>query len=266
MNALLAISAVHLFSFTPTDHALMFASRMYFNKALSQHRDSLGSLNARNAEQSLIAALLIAHFSWLVSHAIGPKQYYALALEAYHMCKGIHALTSKKDLQLDKYNWRSSVRLNCPQQFLPTTAFLGMALEDMAVLEKCFDRAGGNPEDAKVYELAAEEIVAIYFLAENLALSDVTIEQEIITLLHRLPLGFIQLLEKRDPVAMALFARNIAVLEVINESDTWWIHGAGERRTGITAVQGIRRLMPREWLWTMDWPLKVISKEVKLVG
>jgi hypothetical protein len=27
---------------------------------------------------------------------------------------------------------------------------------------------------------------------------------------------------------------------------------------------GIKGLMPAEWLWTMDWPLKVVSKEINI--
>jgi hypothetical protein len=90
------------------------------------------------------------------------------------------------------------------------------------------------------------------------------IEQTIVSILHRVPERFVELLEKEDPIAMALMARGQAVLRFIDDSGAWWIHGAGEWKVSETAVWGIKGLMPPEWLWTMDWPLKVVSKEINI--
>jgi hypothetical protein len=78
------------------------------------------------------------------------------------------------------------------------------------------------------------------------------------------PEHFVGLLETDDPIAMALMARNHAVLRLVNDSGAWWIHGDGEWRVSEKAVGGIKALMPTEWLWTMDWPLKVVSKEINI--
>jgi hypothetical protein len=78
------------------------------------------------------------------------------------------------------------------------------------------------------------------------------------------PEHFIRLLEKKYPIAMALMARNHAVLRLTDDSGAWWVHGAGEWKVSEKAVWGTQRLMPTEWLWTMNWPLKVVSKEIDI--
>jgi len=73
----------------------------------------------------------------------------------------------------------------------------------------------------------------------------------------------VSLLEREDPIAMALLARNISMFAYLDKSSAWWIHGTGGHKVYFKAIWGIHSLMPSRWLWTMEFPLKVISKDIK---
>ena len=264
LNALLGISALNLLSLTPHDQSLALASQSYFHKAVTEHRNALAHVDAHNAEPLLVAAVLIAHHTWLTAHTTSPEEPYKIDLQTYHMCQGIQALLERTTPWLDHYNWPSTAKGKPQVDSVLYNGFLEDALEDMRLISGQFNRDGMTTEDQKAYEAAAEEIIAIYFLVSGATVGGLPAEQEIVTILHRLPSRFVYLLKREDPIAMALFARNLAMLQLIDDSKAWWIHGSGVCRVPTKAVEGISGLMPPKWLWTMDWPQRVITKEVKL--
>jgi hypothetical protein len=264
LNALLGISALNLLSLTPLDQSLALASRSYFHRAVIQHRNSLAHVGAHNAEPLLVAAVLITHHTWLTAHTISAGEPYKIDFQTYHMCQGIQALVEKVTPWLEKFERPSKAKPKHHNHSVLYKDFLRDALEDMKLISDNFGREGMATEDKEAYETAAEEVVSIYSLVAGATLSELPAEQEIVTILHRLPSRFLYLLKREDPIAMALFARNLAMLEVLENSKAWWIHGAGVSRVAIKAVEGMRGLMPPEWLWTMKWPLKVIMKEIQL--
>jgi hypothetical protein len=69
----------------------------------------------------------------------------------------------------------------------------------------------------------------------------------------------------RHPAAMALWLRNIVLLRLF-DSSTWWIQGSGQIRTAARTASGIRALMPKELMWTTEWPMKIVNGDITLEG
>lgn len=72
----------------------------------------------------------------------------------------------------------------------------------------------------------------------------------------RLPPLFLELLASNDSRALALLARNLALLKVVDK--VWWLHGTGKtQQVAENTLLGIQKLMQPEWEWTMKWPLQL---------
>jgi hypothetical protein len=265
LDALLGISALHLLALQPGDQTLALASRSYFNKAIAKQRDGLSHLDAENAEPLLVAAVLIAHQTWLMTHfADRLDERYNLNLQTYQMCKGITTLIRRASPWLEKYTWLPEDQQSHLDEGIQNKGFTKHALKDLATLSVHFYKNDIPIEDSAAYEKTAEELVAIYSLLRFEPLDISQIEQSIVTILHRVTPRFLVLLEGEDPIAMALLARNLSLLTFLEGSKSWWIHRAGQQKVPNKAVLGIRGLMPIDWLWTMEWPLNIIAREVTL--
>ena len=264
LDALLSISALHLLALQPGDQSLAFASRLYFSKALKKQRDSVTNINAENAEPLLVGAVLIAHHTWLAAHITGsPNDRYDMALQTYLMCQGIQTLIQNAWPWLQQYTFTPE-KIELEEDAAQKTGFLKLALEDMASISAHFYEDGVPPEDSDAYNRTANEIRTVYSLLTHEPFNGTRIEQTIVTILHRVPTRFVELLRTEDPLAMAIMARNLSLLTFSENSKAWWIYGAGDKKVSSQAVLGIRRLMPADWMWTMTWPMNIISKKIKL--
>ncbi len=142
--------------------------------------------------------------------------------------------------------------------------FMAQALHDMNVLMEIVRILPLDSWKKDAYEKASSDIISTCYLIAKASSTSTIIEQDIVSILHRVPSSYLDLLREKDPVAMALIARNISLLALVGDSLTWWIHGAGQCKVPTRAVQGLTDLMPIDWMWTMDWPRKVATGEVKL--
>jgi len=83
------------------------------------------------------------------------------------------------------------------------------------------------------------------------------IQSRIATMPIRVPPLFLELVAKKDARALALLARNLVLLKVVE--NIWWLHGTGKtQQVADHAITGIQNLMPPEWAWAMEWPLQII--------
>jgi hypothetical protein len=268
LDALLGISALHLLALQPGDHSLALASKSYFNKALTKQRDSVSSLHAGNAEALLVAAVLIAHHTWLTTHIIEYDERtnvrYNMTLQTYAMCQGIQSLMRRASPWLENYTFAPEDVNRVLDDATRNKGFMKLALKDMASLSVCFRNEIVPLGDSDAYDKAASEVISHYSLLMAESFDTIRIEQAVVTILHRMPVRYVELLEAEDPIAMALLARNLSLLSYLEDSKAWWIHGAGDQKVPNKAVNSIRELMPTEWLWTMTFPMNIISKEIKL--
>lgn len=60
LNALFAISAIHLLATNPEDEVLVNASRTYLDKAVKKHRFAIARVDRETAEPVLVSAVLVS--------------------------------------------------------------------------------------------------------------------------------------------------------------------------------------------------------------
>lgn len=252
----------------PQDRSLALASGLYLGKALKQHRVAMEAMDFRNPEELVIAAVLIAHHHWLSASTKMYQEPYMNDLGTYRFCQGIVALVAKAAPWLleagEDPNSCISISINNQIDYLPFPEFLESALNDMSTLLQTLEEDSASAEAKDAYGHAAESLRATYSRIAHGSFGNPPIEQDITAFLPHAPQLFIKHLERNEPLAMAMLARNVALLSILPDAGAWWIHGAGQCKMADTTVNGICGLMTPRSLWMMDWPLKLISGEITL--
>jgi hypothetical protein len=54
------------------------------------------------------------------------------------------------------------------------------------------------------------------------------------------------------------------MFELFELSQSWWVRGSGTCNVPHQAVLAISKLLPPGASWVMNWPLKVLSKDIRL--
>jgi hypothetical protein len=132
---------------------------------------------------------------------------------------------------------------------------------DLTILSKTFDEKDISPTDKAVLEGVVKEITAICLAISSGAPHGV-VQRRVATMPSRSPRRFLELLEEKEPRALALSARDLALLKVIEH--VWWLHGTGSSQcVAENAIAGIAAMIPTPWHWVMDWPLKIVSGHLR---
>jgi hypothetical protein len=262
LNGLLAISALNLLSMNPGDPIVAAASIRYFDKAIVKQRALLGHINSQNAEPLLLTSVLILHFNWLSAHNGKSQEPYKFDLSTYHLCQGAKSVAHKVAPWTGKYEFRSVDKKNEQDGIQQDMSFLESALNDMNTLLNNFNDKRIGRMEMDTYEKTADDIMGSYSVIASEHFDESALEQRIVTILHRIPPSFIHLLEDNNPIAIALYSRNIVLLSMLENSSSWWIHGAGEDKVCSRSIYGFYSLLPSKFRWIMDWPLKILSKEI----
>ena len=268
MMALLGMSAWHLWALDPDDQTMAWISRSYFGKAISLQRTALAEYKKWHGHDESVAALFIAglmlaHHSWLLALTGESEGAFSINMDTYHLCSGFRMLGEE-----GAFPWASSlisgrVDIGYEQPLSPARAeFMRLAVSDGEQILACV--ANIDDDDKTVYQKGIEVLLEICYLVARDVEDLSIVEHSIVTFLHRVPHRFVAMLEQYDPVALAIHARIIAMLYLLNDSSSWWIHGAGKFRADRYAVMGTRHILPPEWTWITDWPLMIISDQVKL--
>merc|ERR1712093_404333 len=181
-----------------------------------------------------------------------------------NMCKGILNLAQESGPCLEKYSSIPEVVVEVPAESSLDQNFIDLAAEDMGTLLESLEYRNIHQEGKDACHKFADEVMNIYTLIASGCKDNAGLEQKMVTVLHRVPECFVQLLDVGDPIALALLARSIICLDLLDDSSAWWVHGAGSCKVPPKAINGILKTMPIEYRWTMDFPLKVVAKEVKI--
>ncbi|PVH72356.1 hypothetical protein DL98DRAFT_470538 [Cadophora sp. DSE1049] len=264
LNALLGLTSLNLLSLNPDDQTLSSSAWSYFNKAVVLQRTALDAMDRRNAEPMIITAVLLAHYNWLASCSEDNPHPKKLEVETYNMCKGILNLAQESGPCLEKYSAIPEVVVELPPGSSLDQNFMDLAVEDMETLLRSLEFRNIHQEDKDACQKFADEVMQIYTLIASGSKDNAGLEQKMVTILHRVPECFVQLLEVDDPTALALLARSIMCLDLLGDSSAWWVHGAGSGKVPPKAINGICKTMPVEYRWTMEFPLRVVAKEVKI--
>ena len=292
MAALLGISAWHLWALNPDDREMAVVSRSYFGKAVKLQRTALNELDknrrgrrghssaaaadSKKLEILSIAGLILAHHNWVLGINDGQSSdSFIIEMETFHMCEGFRHLIGENS----SFPWASSVASGDTsssssssgsppyEQAILSPAridFMGLALSDSDRLLDYIAYADIDEEGKDAHRKGVQVLLEICSLIVQ-DLEDVSIvENAIITFLHRLPPRYASMLEQYDPIALAIYARIMAMLHLLDDTSSWWIHGVGNFRADLTVVMGVRSFLGSEWSWITDWPLQIVSDQVML--
>jgi hypothetical protein len=262
LSALLAISALHLRNLTPDDPELIYAAGHYFGQAVRKYRPALTHITEPMAEPLLMTAMIIGFYTWSVSYMPNPGTPYALPLQSFYLIRGVF------DILIEVGGWIKSTNLGWLYEPPPiedlndpaTTHFLVTYHQDKDRFMKTFDDSISQ-EDKEVYIAGVNYITSIVNALARGATAE-RIREKISYMCPLMPGRFLALLSNRDPRAMALIARDIALLKLTEWS--WWLHGPKNQKAEEYHIRGICELMPIEWLWAMDWPLRIASGRLEV--
>jgi hypothetical protein len=98
LDPLLALSAMHLHSFTPTDSQLPMVISFYLDLTLAKYRELIPQIDGDLAEPLFLAAVMLRRITWSLSHRRAPDGASApkLPLQTYHMLRGLETLSLRK--------------------------------------------------------------------------------------------------------------------------------------------------------------------------
>lgn len=272
LSAVMALSALHLRMLTPGDKDLAYASGHYFGAAVRRYRPVLSNLTPEMAEQMLITAMIITYYTWLVSYSPSPAGTpYQLPLQNFFLLRGVFDLLREVGPWIKSPNFMWLYTPLVEVEIEPDGEEVCWFLREWARDRDRFstaieaDAASGeiSSEDVELYGLALGYVSQI-ITALCTAAPARQVQRKISYFVPRMPRRFLDLLAMRDPRAMALLARDLALLRVTDWA--WWLHGCREAGMQVEMyhVRGIAELMPVEWLWSMEWPLRVAGGGLRL--
>lgn len=252
MDAILAVSALHLRSLVPNDQTLVRASHSYMASALAQYSHLLKEGVTRcNAEALFSTAALIAFQSSASRRFEGQEDgadSYVLPLAWFHSFQGVKTmvLTSWEWLRhSDKVapiiNSQQPLTLDLHPDRTQFFAYLLDGLDDqIAFLDEPL-----QAETRRSYEHAVSFLNWAHQRPER---------GRILGFAATVTRQFVDLMTEKDPRALVIVACYFAMTKVVD--DVWWLQGVARHE-----IMGICTLLPQEWWPMMDWPIRIINTE-----
>ncbi|KAG0647972.1 hypothetical protein D0Z07_5685 [Hyphodiscus hymeniophilus] len=248
MDAILAVSALHLRALNPDDQALVRASHGYMASALAQYSSLLrdGGLSEFNAEALFSTSALIA-FQASASRGFDDQdQDYVLPLAWFHSFQGV------KTMVMASWQWlRNSDRIfpiigaqpAVMLDFDPDRkSFFSPLLEGMA-LQLLNEPDHSRFEKKQAYEHSVAFLNWAHQKPER---------ARILGFAATVSRKFVELIGQQDPRALVIISCFFAMTRVCD--DVWWLKGVAKRE-----VTGILSLLPQEWWARMEWPLRIAN-------
>jgi len=250
MDAILAVSALHLRSIHPEDHSLIRASHGYMASSIAQYSNLLNQgLSEMNAEALFSTAALIA-FQSTASRRFDDDANgtYTLPLAWFHSFQGV------KTIVLASWQWlRSSNRIypiinSQPALFLDPDPerklFFAPLLEGLEEQLEALP-AVTLAETKQAYEHA------VSFLNWS---HRKPVRNRILGFAAAVSRRYVNLIGQQDPRALVIAACFFALTKMVD--DVWWLEGISKRE-----VNGIFGLLPQNWWPKMEWALRVANHE-----
>ncbi|KAE8548530.1 hypothetical protein EYB25_008908 [Talaromyces marneffei] len=255
LNPMLALSALHLHAHSPNDAMVGIAMQRFFGRALAHHRYALSDTSlSGSSEQLWLSAVILCHMCWLLEHQKPrPNAAYELPVQAFKLLEGVGIMFIQKNVQ--GYGWQGDEAFPriVPDEELPMASrFQLLEIEkDLEGLFREFDVSTMPHAERNIY-MEARDYVFYHYRAFYSGEDATTLQRFIAYMAVRCQAGYRDMLQSHDPLAMALMAR---MLVLLNELDNaWWANGRGEYEVVQQDVRGICQLMPETLRWTMDWP------------
>jgi hypothetical protein len=287
LNAVLGTSALHMHTLNPADGVMLQTARHYFVQAIHKHREQVASIDANNAEASVVASMLLSMLVRLVprhSQLRSPNEPYTLPVERFYMTKGMRTLlyASFPYIQGSKvldciYAWPPSPS-NPDNPFLDRrlTAFpqsmkkisdlrLPPDLKNLTISDEGpsvdpniigitlpLNSISRNDPNRRTYSLVTAYLLTIYRAIVSKEPAH-WIRRRVEAMIVFTPSEeFLMLLMMSDARALGLLARYFALMSAVE--GVWWLDGVGSWET-----RGVVENMPRGWEWLNEWPIRVIE-------
>lgn len=251
MDAILAVSALHMRSVNPEDQSLIRASHGYMASALAQYSSLLNTgLSELNAEALFSTSALIAFqasASRRFEYENGAGEYF-LPLAWFHSFQGV------KTVVMAAWQWlRNSDRVH---PIISAQPALDLILDPehksffTPLLDNVSKHLDSFPDNLRQDTKQAYEH-AVAFL--NWAHQRPT-RNRILGFAATVSRRYVEVLGQHDPLAMVIAACFFALTKVVD--DIWWLEGVAKRE-----VNGILTLIPSEWWEKMEWPVRIANHE-----
>ncbi|TGO16083.1 hypothetical protein BTUL_0032g00460 [Botrytis tulipae] len=257
MDAILAVSALHLRILQPEDRSLARASHSYMASALAQYSSLLSQGPSQsNAEALFCTAALIAFqasASRCVENGIDgdSDSGYVLPLAWFHSFQGV------KTIVITSWHWlRNSAKIfpiinGQPPLILDfdpeRRGFFAFLLEGIDHASNS-DDASIDADTKQAYEHAVAMLNWSHQKPER---------ARILSFAATVTRRYIDLLKRQDPRALVIVSCFFAMTRIVD--DIWWLQGVAKRE-----VTGIFSLLPEEWWPKMDWPMRIAYFEGRL--
>ncbi|KAM3074837.1 hypothetical protein ACMFMG_008250 [Clarireedia jacksonii] len=251
MDAILAVSALHLRSVHPNDQSLVRASHGYMASALAQYSSLLNKgVSEQNAEALFSTAALVA-FQASASRRFensvenGTENNYVLPLAWFHSFQGV------KTVVITSWQW-----LRNSQRIFPIINGQPPLILDLdperrsyfAFLLEGMDTGNDSSLDADTRR-AYEHAVGMLNWAQRKPE-----RARILGFAATVSRRFIELMGQKDPRTLVILACFFAMTRIVD--DIWWLQGVARKE-----VMGILSLLPEEWWPKMEWPLRIVHHE-----
>jgi hypothetical protein len=253
LSAVLTLAAINILSLDPGNTTMRLAAHHHFDQTLSQHSQLVSSLAKENTEGSMLSAMLIIAIMRLQTTFLLDDEPYKLPVAYFHMHHGMTNLYHMSVNALQGSNILCVFGVT-PAQFnldaLPQDWLPRVIQHDLFALLEGSEDKNGDPKVSVIYQSAVSYLKLIYvaLLREE---DPQWTRFRLYAMPSRIPKAFVGLLERKDPRAMAILARFMALSKLCDGTNYY-------SRIPEYEVQGISSLMPADWQWAMEWPLRIL--------
>ncbi|KAI0532551.1 hypothetical protein GGR58DRAFT_507304 [Xylaria digitata] len=265
LDSLLTVAALHMQDLMPEDHKLGIAVNHYLDRTLAKHRYSLGCIETSLTEPLFLTAFMLCITSWNLAHRRTPtSQTYRIPSNVFALVRGCCTLHRQYERWLSQAGYDpQAIWSLAPNSSVMQTdhPLLCDIRQDIKKLLETFHVTAMPTDEAIVYKDTADCVVNLY-MALALGMDSTILQRLVFTMAVRMKSQYVVMLEAGQPLALALYARILAVLGFIDH--LWWSRGSNNRDVLHYSINGISDMMPQQYSWAMEWPLKVVAGEITL--
>lgn len=247
MDAILAVSALHMRALNPNDAMVVRASHAYMASSIGQYSTLLNNgVSNLNAEALFSTAALIAFQASASRYFEDKDAPYSLPLAWFHAFQGV------KTVVMASWQWlRHSAKIfpiisgqpalaldPDPQRRLFFSSLLNGLEDELELMPEML-----RPATKQAYEHAVSFLNWAHVKP---------VRARILGFAAAVSRRFVDLMCQHTPRALCIVACFFALTKKV--SDIWWLQGLAERE-----VNGIFSLLPSEWWGRMEWPLMIAN-------
>lgn len=261
VDAILAVSAMHMRKLNPGDQTLVRASHAYMASALSQYSSTLSQgLDESNAEAVFATAAMIIFQASAARIFMGEDRRRAHADEVYTLpLQWFHSFQGMKAVVTLSWRWiRDSAAVfpiisSQPTLSLDLTAdgrkFFGPLLDGLDAIILEYESEDLQTSTRHAYE---HSIAFISWAHEE------PNQRRILSFPAAVSKRFVDLIEQKAPLALVIIATFFAMTKAI-EHEVWWLTGIAKME-----VSGIYGLLPEAYRPMMAWAIMVAHAQTPI--